>query len=569
MVPTPLLYGMGLVLFENAGFTLALLLQKQQNTSSITTLGIFCRGFLRRKRMKFLTKAIVTAGVMVGALAMSSMCAWAAKVDYVFMPSADANTNDIPEWLSFNKGSSGWTKEQTPSNEDIVGAFYENIFGTTGAVKGQYKYENGSSDDTFTIKTTGKNASVELYLFRNNKRNSSSLKSVNGDSSGCGNVISSYSLDTAKAEKPIIYKMGDAGEYTFLFDDKGKGICVYKIVLNDEEKPAETISTIITAKNSITNEPVEGFVIFDNSTTYSPDSGGKYALKANTEYTVSANGYVSQTFTLSSSDTEKEIFLTPTNYETYTLSGSDLGLTDKAYQVGDVVLKEKFLVGNYVRYNNSKIEVNENSAIKIFPSAPGRLTISGIVDGGDSNRTLVVKKDGTPVNFGGTYDNLNTSSSEPAKSAPEDLVLVMDANRVYTITAAKGEGSSSDSEIGFDSLSVTGQFSTPTTEFKLLAPTSSKPAVVSFDNKYYALTVVTEEQANNSSSVSINGKSSESIYKEAQFSDPSRTTVLNASLLGGSGNIYGVELEIINPNPDDNEITLKGLQDRLTVTFKQ
>ncbi|HAG04466.1 MAG TPA: hypothetical protein DCG28_03405 [Lachnospiraceae bacterium] len=516
--------------------------------------------------MKFLTKALVAAGVMVGALAMSSMCAWAAKVDYEFMPSADENTNDIPEWLLFNNETSGWKKGQTPLEDDtIVGAFNEKIFGNTGAVKGQYKYENGNRDDTFTIKTTGKNASVELYLFRNSNSNSTSLKSVyvNGIPSSCNEVIYSYRLGTAKTEKPITYEMGDAGEYKFFFNNSG--VCVYKIVLKDEEKPAETISTVITAKNSITNEPVEKFVISYNSTTYSPDSGGKYALKANTEYTVSANGYVSQTFTLSSSDTEKEIELTPNNYKTYTLSGSDLGLTDKAYQVGDVVLNEKFLVGNYVRYNNSKIEVNENSAVKIFPSAASRLTISGIKAGGDSNRTLVVKKDGTPVNFSGAYDNLNTSSSEHTKSAPENLVLVMDANRVYTITAKKGDGST-DSEIGFDSLSVTGQFSTPTTEFKLLAPTSSKPAVISFDNKYYALTVVTEEQANNSSSVSINGKSSESIYKEAQFSDPSRTTVLNASLLGGSGNIYGVELEIINP--DNKEITLKDLQDKLTVEFK-
>lgn len=554
---------MGLVLFENAGFTLALLLRKQQNTSSITTLGIFCRGFLRRKRMKFLTKALVAAGVMVGALAMSSMCAWAAKTDYVFMPSADSNADTIPEWLSFNNETSGWTKGQTKSDDTIVGAFYENIFGTTGDVKGQYKYENGSKNDTFTIKTTGAGASVKLYLLRNNKTSASILYSVNGNKENCGQTIYSDRDAAATAVKPIIYEMGDAGEYTFLFYNKE--ICVYKIVLTDEEKPAETISTVITAKNSITNEPVEEFVISDNSTTYSPDSGGKYALKANTEYTVSANGYVFQTFTLSSNDTEKEIELTPINYKTYTLNGSDLGLTDKAYQVGDVVLNEKFLVGNYVRYNNSKIEINENSAVKIFPSAASRLTISGIKAGGDSNRTLVVKKGGTPVDFGGAYNNLNTSSSEPAKSAPEDLVLVMDANSVYTITATKGEGSP-DSEIGFDSLSVTGQFSTPTTEFDLLAPASSKPAVVSFNNKYYALTVVTEEQANNSSSVSINGKSSESIYKEAQFSDPSRTTILNASLLGGSGNIYGVELEI--NNPDKKEIKLEGLQDILTVTFE-
>ncbi len=135
-------------------------------------------------RKSFLTKAVVAVGVMVSAMAMSSVYAWAGTTDWL---SFDSDGNYVAPAEEFGFTFSSTTKE-TFSNSR-TGEFTDKIFSgkTTGATKGQSGFDINANTDTsneglsldksISCKPT-KSGTIKLYIARDGSTAGSDDNSV-------------------------------------------------------------------------------------------------------------------------------------------------------------------------------------------------------------------------------------------------------------------------------------------------------------------------------------------------------------------------------------------------------
>ena len=571
-------------------------------------------------RKSFFSKAIVAVGVMASAMALSGVATFAADKIYNFSNAdsvakiktgtytygdftltasvddkmkIDENAKEIDDFkftkrLSISKFANGYLSFTTSGPADIT------IYGMSGKSNNTRYislYKSGTSDTLLTDSFADNNGNaIGKYTY--------SLTDANGGTYKLSSKADGYSIyyikvsETTAQEvsvnltaKDAITNSGVSGFTIKATDDSGnptgdaitategvyslQTLTTYAIIADNYATKTFTVSSTdtakeisltpnsfpvtVTAKDSITGNSISGFTVSASGTPLKATSGTTYSLAPNTTYTLSADGYDAVEFTVTSDNytSGKEVTLNATGVQTYTLSNSDI---DSTIIVGDQV-KDKFLICNYTKQGSggTYIQVNENSGVMFKTTGPAKLTFSKVKQGGSGGtRILVVKKaDGTVVSSTDT-----TSEETPVN------VDITEAGTYYIL----GNGTTATkTAVNIGSIEVLGTLDTPTPQVEVLAPISGKAGIAKVDNEYYALAVVTADEADKNSAVKFNDTAVEEIYKEAGVSfTNNRKTVFDPALLGGSGYVVGIKLDV----SDLTDTSLATLQDKVAVTLE-
>lgn len=586
----------------------------------------------------FFTKAIVCAGVVASALALSSMAVFAATIttESVFDAKVACENADVGSGETATLENSVELNNITFVATEALNAALDNNqkadFGSgniTGSINtnGATNVKNNVASRYFTFET-GSAMKVSVYYRTGGKDRSIGI--ISGTPTGAISLSNdnsiAYYASTGTDVGILEATLPTAGTYSIVTSKSASRI--YKVVVTPAS--AQDIEVSLTAKDSVTTDAVTGFSVYlktdttfsnaitadsttgkyalktltdyimvkdgyanaeftvsgdteveltptsfpvtvtatsgfdgsniDSFTVYNGETQlsinsttGKYSLSPDTTYTVKADGYDDVTFTVTSDNytSGKAVELMPTGVKTYTLNNTDI---TSATIVGDTV-KNGFLICNYTKQGSSGkyIQVNENSGILFKTTGAAKLTFSKVKQGGsEGTRILVVKKaDGTVV-----FSTNTTSTEEPVN------VDIAEAGTYYILGSGTTE---TKTAVNIGSISVLGTLDTPTPQVEVLAPTSGKAGIARVDDKYYALAVVTADEANANSAVKFNDTAVEEIYKEAGVSfTNSRKTVFDPALLGGSGYVVGIELDV----SDLTDTSLDTLQDKVAVTLE-
>lgn len=279
-------------------------------------------------------------------------------------------TEAVPSWLSFNGFSSGQI-----TSSSATASFKDAIFGSgetaTGEILNQTAYINSKSDSTFTVTTTGENATLKIYAVRSSSNSGSSIDSVTGANGGVATTSSSVDIagrNATTAIEAIDYSFDIADSYTFKFKNSGVAIC--KLVLTDEASASYTWTIVKTGLQNVNPDYVsidESATGITNTLSY---SGTDYVVK-NSSLTADVAG-VNLEGTVFTVNVTDDMFIPVTE-----------GITISVANAGGKTLK---LTGN--TYNRSfSLVLDDNGSITGVALPQDTYTLS--IDGGTLSYTSV------------------------------------------------------------------------------------------------------------------------------------------------------------------------------------
>lgn len=473
----------------------------------------------------FFNKAVVAVGVMVSALALSSVCAWAG----------------ISETKEYN--FTNYT--QVTNDPDTTTYAGLTITGKPAAI---------ASDKGAGI-TLSKSDASDTIQFTVDKKFSLDLTSNHSNKSK-GTIVTCegkvYPSTTNGTKADLSLSDLPAGTYTIKSDGSNHAyITTMKITV----AASVTKNYTINVTDAITGDSVD-FTIKDGAKTITPSSG-VYSLDTSITYTVSADGYPNTELVIPTDDsTTIDMELLPTNAATNELNLSNIGITSDETTTTAHNTATGFLINSGIMNNKDKfIRVNNTGSIQFKLTTAGLAKFTGITSSSSSSiRTLTLTGDN-----GSEY-----SFSTDGTSIDKDQKL---AAGTYTIGTPDGS-------MQFVSLTVYGtleELPVPAAIAVTKTTSTSKVAVVAVDDTYYAVAIIdptvsgaTVEGTDvnldvtvsyNEESVAIN-----SVYKSVTING----TEYKASDLGGNGNqyVYGFT---VTPNTSVSNIA-DDIQGKVTVT---
>ncbi|MBQ8940778.1 MAG: hypothetical protein IJ062_03000 [Firmicutes bacterium] len=255
-------------------------------------------------RKSFFTKAIVAVGVMISAMAMSGVCAWANTVTWSYQ----SDTTTVPSEFGFSLNNISTLNTTTTADKSRKGTFTEAIFtttdGTTGCIAKQTGYNLNTNTNNYMIKDDGtayatskyaffsptKSGTIKFYIFSNNSSTKADgLRFYNAEireeASEAGAAAGTVKLGTQIGDN-IELKHRDYVENNFTQDAielevtagnkyviYGNTACIlYKMALEYEDE-----ATLI----SETLDPIDGLTVNDDLTC-----SAEYAKVDGTHYLV-------------------------------------------------------------------------------------------------------------------------------------------------------------------------------------------------------------------------------------------------------------------------------------------
>ncbi len=234
---------------------------------------------------------------------------------------------------------------------------------------------------------------------------------------------------------------------------------------------------------------------------------GTYTLSIGTEYTVSADGYSSESFTVTDETTSVELILISdealNNGKELNLSNCKITIKDTSGNTVAPILggaDDMFLINAGITYSDPYLRVSKDVGrnIQFTVKSKAKVIFSGIKSSNSTERTLQLMKDGTPV------------GSWKTKNVEIDGIVDVEPG-TYTITTP-------DSSMQFKSVKVCGELEKP--ELKAIctkAASNTNVAAVQYDGKCYAVAVISKADAETATKAVLNYTADASIDTDTVY----------------------------------------------------
>ena len=482
---------------------------------------------------KTFLKAVAAATVVAATVALSSVAVFAAQTTTVWTP-------DQPQdWVIFEQGSASNTWSDKTTSNTYTATFTDKIFnnGETGAIKGQKNKMSGDASDSLKIFTNGSNAQIKIYATINNSdAKKTSFAKVDGTKHS-SDLIHANRAAAEPTLEAYTYTLVDAGEHTITFNNKE--IEVYRLELTDEA--IEYTNVAIKVVDLSTGSDVSDYSITLNGKAPTL-TDGKYKLTVNRVYDIVAEGYDSTTYTVASGDTEKTIYLSPSDSPEYTVKGTDIqsavNTSSKLDEGGYYGTDSMFYVAKDVKYTDNRLQFTKDATIQ-FKTKAG--AIVNLIEIQASNKTTdatinIVDESGKVVYTTGAING-----------DKHTLTATIEKAGTYTLKVTED---SANTSANVNTITIKGQLESMAAEDKVDGKTDGNVAVIKgADGTYYAVVIVSEEeaQANSALNVSAGGAASveiDTVYDSVVIDG----TPYTAGDLGGSAGdfVSGIKLDINN-----------------------
>lgn len=462
---------------------------------------------MRKSLFKTLAVSAMTAA-MIGVMSFGSVNTFAEDMVLDVTETWDATDDTTPDWLAIEKKDASDTNtKKTTINAKATGNMAENIFdgNTANDIAGR-DVQQIASGGKLTVKIKG-NAELKVYVVTNDMsdknyktseaKNCTFEGNVVGDTSDIfsSNSVLNYNSKDIQAHIIKITSSNVSEPSVFSLKPNNSKFSVFRVELkyNKAANVVVTKDVTVSAKDFTTGDPISNITVNDGSSNVEAKSDNTYSLVVGNTYTVSADGYSSESFTVTDETTSVEFTLLSdeikNNGKVLNVSNSGFTKDSANYSVAPVNGGDDgmFLINAGVMNNGSYLRVSSdnNRNIQFKVTSKAKVVFSGIKSSNNNAERTLQLKNGEDVK--GSWSTMSTDI---------DGTVDVEAG-TYTITTP-------DTSMQFKSVTVYGNMEKLPVEAVITKTNSaSKVAVAQYNDKCYAVAVISKADAESADATKV------------------------------------------------------------------